>query len=124
MGHSIGEYAAACVAGVFSLEDGLKLVVARSRLMSQTASGEMASVFTNPDHVARMIEPYGGRVAIAAVNGPEMVVISGEKEAVAAVIEDLKADKVRARRLDVSIAGHSPLMELYSGRFCRSLLPR
>ena len=111
VGHSIGEYAAACVAGVFSLEDGLKLVTARSRLMSQTASGEMASVFTTPEHVAQVIAPYGNRVAIAAVNGPEMVVISGENEAVAAVIDDLKAEKIRARRLEVSIAGHSPLMQ-------------
>ncbi|HLV34897.1 MAG TPA: type I polyketide synthase [Spirillospora sp.] len=119
LGHSIGEYAAACMAGVFSLEDGLKLVTARSRLMSQTAPGEMASVFTDPAHVARVIAPYKDRVAIAAVNGPEMVVISGEKEAIAAVIEDLRVDKVRARRLEVSIAGHSPLMEPILDAFAR-----
>ncbi len=111
LGHSIGEYAAAYAAGVFSLADGLKLVTARSRLMGQTPAGEMASVFTTPEHAAQALAPYRGRVEIAAVNGPEMVVISGESAAVAAVIEDLKREKIRARRLEVSIAAHSPLME-------------
>ncbi len=111
LGHSVGEYAAACAAGVFSLEDGLKLVAARGRLM-QTVSdvGEMAAVFAGEAQVLPVLAPYADRVSIAAVNGPETVVISGEKEAVQAVIEALKAEKIRARRLHVATASHSPLM--------------
>ncbi len=111
MGHSVGEYAAACVAGVFSLEDGLKLVTERGRLMHSTKPGEMAAVFADAQRVATAIKPYAGAVSIASLNAPEITVISGENEAVQAVINDLKADRIRARRLEVSIAGHSPLME-------------
>ncbi len=112
MGHSVGEYAAACAAGVFSLEDGLKLVAARGRLMqSVSLSGEMATVFGSAERVAEAIKPYADRVSIAAVNGPESVVISGEKVAVQAVIDILKEERIRARRLQVTTASHSPLME-------------
>ncbi|HEX2905542.1 MAG TPA: acyltransferase domain-containing protein [Phototrophicaceae bacterium] len=111
-GHSVGEYAAACIAGVFSLEDGLKLVVERGRLMQTVSNtGEMATVFTSAERVAAVIAPLADRVSIAAVNGPESVVVSGEREAVATVIETLKAEKIRARRLQVTTASHSPLME-------------
>jgi acyl transferase domain-containing protein/acyl carrier protein/protein-L-isoaspartate O-methyltransferase len=112
LGHSVGEYAAACAAGVFSLEDGLKLVTARGRLMqSVSQSGEMATVFGSAERVARAVQPYADRVAIAAVNGPESVVISGEKSGVQAVIDSLKAENIRARRLQVTTASHSPLMD-------------
>ncbi|MDL1883142.1 SDR family NAD(P)-dependent oxidoreductase [Anaerolineae bacterium CFX8] len=112
MGHSVGEYAAACAAGVFGLEDGLKLVVARGRLMqSVSLSGEMATVFGSAERVAEAIKPFADRVSIAAVNGPESVVISGEKVAVQAVIDILKEERIRARRLQVTTASHSPLME-------------
>ncbi len=112
MGHSVGEYAAACAAGVFSLEDGLKLVSARGRLMqSVSLSGEMATVFGSAERVAEAIKPYADRVSIAAVNGPESVVISGEKVALQAVIDLLKEERIRARRLQVTTASHSPLME-------------
>ncbi len=112
MGHSVGEYAAACAAGVFSLEDGLKLVTARGRLMqSVSQSGEMATVFGSAEHVAQVIKPYLDRVSIAAINGPESVVISGEKAALQAVIDQLKGDHIRARRLQVTTASHSPLMD-------------
>lgn len=112
MGHSVGEYAAACAAGVFSLEDGLKLIAARGRLMQTTSNdGEMAAVFASESYVSEVIAPYGESVSIAAVNGPETVVISGKRTVVQAVIDHLKNHRVKARRLNVSIAGHSPLMD-------------
>jgi acyl transferase domain-containing protein len=114
MGHSLGEYVAACVAGVFSLEDGLRLVVERGRLMQKSGAyqpGEMAVIFTDETHATAAITPYADRVSIAAINGPESVVISGEKTAIEAILDQLKAARVRGRHLAISIAGHSPLMD-------------
>ncbi|GAB1543989.1 hypothetical protein NUACC21_66650 [Scytonema sp. NUACC21] len=112
MGHSIGEYVAACVAGVFSLEDGLKLIAERSRLMQALpAGGEMAAVFAPEATVRAAIAPYGRKVAIAALNGSQNVVISGEGESVQAVLVELQACGIWSRRLSVSHGFHSPLME-------------
>ncbi|MCI0394193.1 MAG: AMP-binding protein, partial [Chloroflexi bacterium] len=112
MGHSVGEYVAACQAGVFSLEDGLKLIAARGRLMQTLPpGGEMAAVFAGQDQVAAAIVSYAGQLSIAAVNGPENVVVAGEAAAVRAVLAGLAADGVEARPLTVSHAFHSPLME-------------
>ncbi len=111
-GHSVGEYVAACVAGFFSLEDGLKLVAARGRLMqSLPRNGEMAVIFTNIQRVEETIRPYQDKVAIAAINGPENIVISGEREAVMTIVELLAGDGVNSRYLKVSHAFHSPLMD-------------
>ena len=78
LGHSVGEFAAACVAGVFSLEDGIHLITQRARLMqSLPPGGCMAAVFATHSQVAAQIEPYRERIAIAALNGPESIVISG-----------------------------------------------
>ncbi len=112
LGHSVGEYVAACVAGVFSLEDGLKLIAERSRLMQALPpGGEMAAVFAPETTVRAAVAPYGRQVAIAALNGPQNVVISGEGVAVLAVLQKLEASGISARRLTVSHAFHSPLME-------------
>ncbi|MEH1788638.1 MAG: beta-ketoacyl synthase N-terminal-like domain-containing protein [Nostoc sp.] len=111
MGHSLGEYVAACVAGVFSLEDGLKLVAARARLMHNLPSeGKMVVVFASQTQVAEAIQPYAQEVAIAAVNGPNNTVISGQRQAVEAV-EAILPKKVKTKTLQVSQAFHSPLME-------------
>ncbi|MGK7875070.1 MAG: hybrid fatty acyl-AMP ligase/type I polyketide synthase [Xenococcaceae cyanobacterium] len=112
MGHSVGEYVAACVAGVFSLEDGLKLIACRASLMQALPEdGEMVAVFASEGVIRGAIKPFAQKVAIAAINGTESIVISGEKKAVAQAIATLKAQKVRAKRLKVSRAFHSPLME-------------
>ncbi|MDJ0620297.1 MAG: SDR family NAD(P)-dependent oxidoreductase [Calothrix sp. MO_192.B10] len=112
MGHSVGEYVAACVAGVFSLEDGLKLIAERGRLMQALPQdGEMASLLVSEKEARAAIRPYAEEVSIAAVNGPESVVISGKREAINAICASLEAKEIKTKKLTVSHAFHSPLME-------------
>ena len=112
LGHSVGEYVAACVAGVFSLEDGLRLIAARGRLMQELPrSGAMAVIFASEERVVAALQPYAGRANIAAVNGPENVTISGAAGDVKSVVRELEAQGFEARSLTVSHAFHSPLME-------------
>ncbi|AOY84552.2 non-ribosomal peptide synthetase [Moorena producens JHB] len=112
MGHSVGEYVAACVAGVFSLEDGLKLIAERGRLMQALPQdGEMVSLLASLEDAIAAIKPYEKDVSIAAINGPESIVISGKREAINAVITTLEADGIKTKKLTVSHAFHSPLME-------------
>ncbi|RKH44328.1 alpha/beta fold hydrolase [Corallococcus sicarius] len=112
MGHSVGELAAACVAGLFDLEDGLKLIAARGRLMQSLPSGgAMAVVLAGREAVAPAVAAWGERLSIAAFNAPDQTVISGEKEAVLAACEQLGQQGIRNRGLlDVSHAFHSALM--------------
>ncbi len=109
LGHSIGEYAAAYVAGVFSLEDGLKLVAERGRLMQSTAPGGMRVFFTDEAHVADAVRPYADKLAIAVLNGTQNVVLAGDPSALDAVAAALP--ETRSTALNVSHAFHSPLME-------------
>ncbi len=112
IGHSVGEYVAACVAGVFSLEDGLQLITERARLMQTLPPlGEMVAVFASEAQVTAAMQLYSHEVSIAAINAPENIVISGMHAAVAAVISTLEAQGIETRRLKVSHAFHSPLME-------------
>jgi malonyl CoA-acyl carrier protein transacylase len=112
MGHSVGEYVAATVAGVFSLEDGLKLIAHRGRLMQKLpADGEMVAVMASEDKVNQIISPYKEKVVLAAINGPESVVISGEAEAIKTIVNNLELQTIKSKRLQVSHAFHSPLME-------------
>lgn len=112
LGHSVGEYVAACVAGVFSLADGLKLVAARGRLMdSLSETGEMVAVFADEARVAAAVAPYTDRAAIAAVNGPQSVVISGTTAAIQAILDELQAEQIKFRRLAIGQAAHSPLLD-------------
>ncbi|MCB9680977.1 MAG: SDR family NAD(P)-dependent oxidoreductase [Alphaproteobacteria bacterium] len=111
VGHSIGELVAATVAGVFSLDDACKLVAARGRLMSALPhDGAMAAIFADADTVRLAISGHK-RVDIAADNGPTSVVISGDVEGVEAVCAAFDARDVGTRRLTVSHAFHSALME-------------
>ncbi len=117
-GHSVGEYVAACLAGVFSLEDALKLIAWRGRLMQELPrDGAMAVVFASAERVAAAIVPYSTQVSIAALNGPNNVVISGERAALQAVQQNLAAEGIVTRPLVVSHAFHSPLMEPMLDKF-------
>ncbi|NUO79482.1 type I polyketide synthase [candidate division KSB1 bacterium] len=112
MGHSVGEYVAACVAGVFSLEDGLKLIATRARLMQALPqNGSMAAVFAHEETVRKAVMTQLDKVDVAAINGPENVVISGAREAVDEILRQLESEGHRNKPLVVSHAFHSPLME-------------
>lgn len=120
IGHSLGEYVAACVAGAFSLEDGLELVVERSRLIrTLPREGAMAAVFGAPERVAHALANQEPAVSIAAFNGPEHLVISGLRSAVAMVLDRLRFEGIGAQWLDVSHAYHSPLMHPILDKFER-----
>jgi acyl transferase domain-containing protein/aryl carrier-like protein len=111
-GHSVGEYVAACVAGVLGLEDALRLMARRAELMGGLpAGGAMAAVLAGHDRVAEAIAPYAGAVAVAAVNGPASVTISGAAAALADATRELEGGGMAVRRLAVSHAFHSPLMD-------------
>lgn len=115
MGHSLGEFVAAVVAGVFSLEDGLKLVAARGRLMGALPQGGgMTAVFAPLESVQAAIQAHAGaanRVSIAAVNAPDSIVISGDFDIVQEIAAGFKAQGTRTTSLKVSHAFHSPLIE-------------
>ncbi|NEP59950.1 MAG: acyltransferase domain-containing protein [Symploca sp. SIO2G7] len=108
VGHSIGEYVAATLAGVFSLEDALALVAARGKLMQQLPSGSMLAVPRPETQVQPLLSQ---ELSIAAINGISSCVVSGEKEAVESLEKQLAAQGVECRRLHTSHAFHSPMME-------------
>lgn len=111
LGHSIGEYAAACIAGVFPLEDALRLVAARGRLMqSLPAGGQMVSASTDEKTVRAAIADNAS-VSIAAVNAPRSIVVSGDGVGVDAVVARLNQQDVKTTVLKVSHAFHSPMMD-------------
>jgi non-ribosomal peptide synthase protein (TIGR01720 family) len=108
IGHSIGEYVAACLAGVFSLEDAIALVAERGRLMGQLPGGDMISVPLPEAEVAPLLTRD---LSIAAVNGPELCVVSGPHEGVEALERALANRNVTSQRLHTSHAFHSAMME-------------
>jgi phthiocerol/phenolphthiocerol synthesis type-I polyketide synthase E len=108
LGHSIGEYVAACLAGVLSLEDALALVEARGRLMQQMPPGSMLAVSLSEEDV----QPYlSEQLALASVNGPSSCVVSGPTPAIQALQTNLEANQIRCRSLHTSHAFHSAMME-------------
>jgi acyl transferase domain-containing protein/acyl carrier protein len=111
-GHSVGEFAAAHVAGVWSLADAGRLIVARAHLMQELDTpGAMVAIEATAQEVAETLAGQEHRVGIAAVNGPTSVVVSGAREACLAAADHWRELGRRTRRLPVSHAFHSPLME-------------
>nr|WP_233607685.1 type I polyketide synthase [Micromonospora chalcea] len=112
VGHSQGEIAAACVAGVLSLPDAARVVALRSRALRALAGhGAMASVALPADTVRYRIARFGERISVAAVNGPAAVVVSGEPEAVEELLAELAGEQARVRRIAVDYASHSAQVE-------------
>ena len=118
MGHSLGEYVAACVAGVFNLEDGLKLVAQRGRLTQNlTQKGEMIAVKSDYETIQSIILPEKSQVAIAAFNGENNFVVSGEQQAMRIILERLNSQDIPHKILQVAHGCHSPAVEPMVAKF-------
>ena len=108
IGHSIGEYVAACLAGVFSLEDALSLVATRGRMMQQLQPGVMLTVALAEQEVVPLLDE---KLSLAAINGSHLCVVSGTDEAISEFEERLNQRNIVSRRLHTSHAFHSSMME-------------
>ena len=108
IGHSIGEYVAACLAGVFSFDDALRLVCERGRLMGSVAPGAMVALALGAEDLEPLL-PHG--VAVAAINAPRLSVVSGPLGLVDDLVRELRRRDVEVRVLHTSHAFHSPMME-------------
>lgn len=108
IGHSLGEFVCACLAGVFRLEDALSVVAARARMMGRLPTGDMMAV---PLDESRSRSFVSDSVSVAAVNGPNRCVVSGPSEAIADVEASLAEEGIAGLRLDTSHAFHSPMVE-------------
>ncbi len=116
VGHSQGEIAAACVAGVLTLEDAARIVALRSRLLASAAGeGSMAAILLPEERVRELLPRWDGRVGVAAVNGPGSTTVSGETDAVEALVAACEAEGARARMIKSSVPGHSALMDRFEG---------
>ena len=112
MGHSLGEYSAACAAGIMSWQEGLKLVAKRASLMQKTPlNGKMRVVIAAEESVAEALQPYADCVAIAAINGPKNIVISGESSVIELLDQFFQSRGILTQPLNVSHAFHSPFMD-------------
>ena len=119
LGHSLGEYVAACLAGVFTLPAALRLVAARGRLMGALPPGDMLAIALGEAEVREVLAELGeaadgtgeGGLALAAVNGRRSATVSGPARAVARLVAALAERQVAHRRLDTSHAFHSPMMK-------------
>lgn len=117
IGHSLGEYTAAVLGGVLTLEDALALVAARARLFERLPPSAMLSVGLSEEEVAPLLGPG---LSLAAINGPAQAVVSGDVEAVERLHERLSERGVRVRRLRLSTAGHSSLVDAIVGEFAEA----
>ena len=112
VGHSMGEIAAAYIAGVLDLDTAMAIVCRRSALMERTSgNGAMALVELPVEQAAARLRPHGGRASVAVSNSPRSCVISGDPAVVASVIADLERDGIFARLVKVDVASHSPQMD-------------
>ena len=112
IGHSIGEYVALTISGALTLVDALKIVVERGRLMQSLPNdiGAMAAVLSSIETISPYLRDYQDKIDVAAINSPNMLTISGEKEAIDTLVQKLKSDGIKTVPLNVSHAFHSLLM--------------
>ena len=118
IGHSIGEYVAACLSGVMSLEDALWLVTRRGQMMQELPGGAMLAVPVSETDIAGML---GEGLSLASVNSPSLCVVSGDEKAVTEFAERLSAQGVNSRRLHTSHAFHSAMMEPVLAEFAHEV---
>ncbi|WP_182882210.1 type I polyketide synthase [Microbispora sp. H10949] len=125
VGHSQGEIAAAVVAGALSLEDGARVVALRSRLIGEQLAGQggMMSVPLGAEAATARIERWGGRLCLAAVNGPGSVVVCGDPEALAELFAELTGEGLRAKNIPVDYASHSQYVEAIRESLIEILAP-
>ncbi|WP_299676646.1 type I polyketide synthase [uncultured Dokdonia sp.] len=118
IGHSTGEYVAACLSGVFSFETGLQLVIKRASLMNETPKGSMLSVSLSEEQ----IKPYLNKnLSVAVVNSPESCVLSGTESAIDILIEVFEKEEISCSKLRISLGGHSFLMDSVLDKFTKEL---
>ena len=118
IGHSTGEYVAACLSGVFSFETGLRLVIKRASLMNETPKGSMLSVYLSEEK----IQPYLNKnISVAVVNSPESCVLSGTESAIDILMEVFEKEDISCSKLRISLGGHSFLMDSVLEEFTREL---
>jgi amino acid adenylation domain-containing protein len=117
IGHSLGEYVAGCLAGVISEEQAIKLVAKRGALMQRARPGAMLAVSLSEGELGEALWKAGSRLEVAAVNGPEQCVVSGEEEAIAEFGRRLSEARIASKRLKTSHAFHSRFMEEVVGEF-------
>ncbi len=118
IGHSMGEYTAACLAGVFSLADALRIVTARGRLFESLPPGGMLAV---PLSEPALLERLPEGVSVAAVNGPDLTVASGPADRISALEERLRDEGIEGRRIRISVAAHSSMLEPILEPFARAV---
>ncbi|GAA3245954.1 type I polyketide synthase [Dactylosporangium siamense] len=124
VGHSQGEIAAACVAGILSLQDAARVVALRSQALSVLAGrGGMLSVALPPDRAAERLAPWAERLSVAAVNGTGSVVVSGDVAALGELADACAADGVRTRRVEVDYASHCAHVEAIHDQLLDVLAP-
>ena len=118
IGHSTGEYVAACLSGVFSFETGVRLVAKRALLMNKASKGSMLSVSLSEEKIKKYLNDS---VALAVVNSPESCVLSGTEEAIETLIEIFETEEVLCSKLKISLGGHSFLMDAVLDEFKEEL---
>ncbi|MGW6014886.1 acyltransferase domain-containing protein, partial [Streptomyces sp. NPDC055210] len=124
LGHSNGEISAAVVAGGLSLADGARVVSLWSKAQARLAGrGGMISVSAPLESLEAKLAPWGNRIAVAAVNGPQSVVLSGDRDVIDHLLEELPAEGVTAKRIPVDLAAHSPHIEELREEMLTGLAP-
>lgn len=111
LGHSLGEVSAACIAGVLSLEDGLKMVLARGRLMELQPEGSMLAVICNQETLSHYLSNFDGVIEIAAINSPDRLSLTGSNDAIAKIKLHLENANIPCALLETSHAFHSHMMQ-------------